>query len=63
MDCSTPGDSVHGIFQQEYWSGLPFPTSGDLLDAGTEPVSLVSPALTDSLPLCHLGSSVSRCDC
>ena len=26
MDCSPPGSSVHGIFQEEYWSGLPFPT-------------------------------------
>ena len=26
MDCRLPGSSVHGIFfQQEYWSGLPFP--------------------------------------
>ena len=23
MACSLPGSSVHGIFQQEYWSGLP----------------------------------------
>ena len=30
---------------QEYWSGLPFPTPGDLSDPGTESVSLVSPAL------------------
>ena len=22
---SPPGSSVHGVFQQEYWSGLPFP--------------------------------------
>ena len=31
--------------RQEYWSGLPFPPSGDLLDAGiglTSPVSLAS---------------------
>ena len=28
------------------WSGLPFPTPGDLLDSGIEPVSLASPALT-----------------
>ena len=28
MDCSPPGYSVHGIFQQEYWSGLPFPLQG-----------------------------------
>ena len=31
--------------RQEYWSGLPFPTAGDLLDPGTELVSPVSPAL------------------
>ena len=28
--------------RQEYWSGLPFPTSGDLLDQGMEPASLMS---------------------
>ena len=26
MDCSIPGSSTHGIFQQEYWSGLPLPS-------------------------------------
>ena len=31
--------------RQEYWSGLPFPTPGDLPDPGIEPTSLVSPAL------------------
>ena len=25
--------------RQEYWSGLPFPTPGDLLNTGIEPVS------------------------
>ena len=25
--------------RQEYWSGLPFPTPGDLPDPGTEPES------------------------
>ena len=24
VDCSSPVSSVHGISQQEYWSGLPF---------------------------------------
>ena len=48
MVCSLPGSSVHGIFQQEYWSGLPFPFPGDLLDPGIEPGS---PALqADTLP-------------
>ena len=31
--------------RQEYWSGLPFPTPGDLPDLGIESVSLGSPAL------------------
>ena len=32
--------------RQEYWIGLPFPPSGDLLDPGIQPTSpLVSPAL------------------
>ena len=31
--------------RQEYWSELPFPSSGDLPDSGIEPVSLVSLAL------------------
>ena len=26
--------------RQEYWSGLPFPSPGDLSDPGTEPGSL-----------------------
>ena len=26
------GSSVHGILQEVYWSGLPFPPPGDLLD-------------------------------
>ena len=33
------------LFQQEYWSGLPFPPLGNLLNPGIEPVSLKSPAL------------------
>ena len=34
-----------GFSRQEYWSGLPFPPSGDLPDPGIEPTSLASPAL------------------
>ena len=26
MDCSLPGSSIHGIFRQEYWSGVPLPS-------------------------------------
>ena len=31
--------------RQEYWSGLPFPSPGDLPNAGIKPVSLTSPIL------------------
>jgi len=34
-----------GFPRQKYWSGLPFTSPGDLPDPGTEPASLVSPAL------------------
>ena len=34
-----------GFPRQEYWSGLPFPSPGDLPDPGIEPASPVSPAL------------------
>ena len=37
--------------RQEYWSGLPLPSPGDLPDPGIEPTSPVSPVLqADSLP-------------
>ena len=44
----------HGLLssKQEYWSGLPFPSPGDLPDPGIKPMSLESPALQmGSLPL------------
>ena len=37
-----------GFSRQEYWSGLPFPSPGDLPDPGIEPQSPALPA--DSLP-------------
>ena len=38
-----PGSSVPGMFRQEYWSGLPFPTPGDFPHPGIKPASLASP--------------------
>ena len=35
--------------KQEYWRELPCPPPGDLPDPGTEPTSLMSPALTGML--------------
>ena len=37
--------SLNIFSRQEYWRGLPFPSPGDLLDPGIEPVSLMSPEL------------------
>ena len=34
-----------GFPRQEYWSGLPCPSPGDLPNPGTELLSLMSPAL------------------
>ena len=34
-----------GFSRQEYWSGLPFPSPGDLPTPGIEPMSLTSSAL------------------
>ena len=44
MDYSLPGSSVRRISQQEYWSRLPFPSSGNLPDWG---IKTMSPALAD----------------
>ena len=38
MDYSPPGSSVSGISQVRILSGLPFPSPGDLLHPGIEPV-------------------------
>ena len=67
MDYSLSVSSVYGIFPwQEYWSGLPFPSPGDLPDPGIKPMS---PALqADSLVLCtcktgkHSMVILIRCD-
>ena len=48
MDCSPPGFSIHGISQQEYWNGLPFPSPGDLPTPGIKSGSLA--LQVDSLP-------------
>ena len=52
-DSVTPWIEAHqtllsmGFFRQEYWSGLPLPSPGDLPDPGIEPTSPASPALAD----------------
>ena len=54
-----PAPLSMGFSRQDYWSGLPCPSPGDLPDPGIEPQSLVSPALVGafftSLPLVSPG--------
>ena len=51
--CMTLWTVVHktplsmGFSRQEYWSGLPCPLPGDLLNPGVEPAPLMLPALGD----------------
>ena len=42
-DCQAPPSM--GFSRQEYWSGLPCPSPGDLLDPGIELASFMSPAV------------------
>ena len=57
IDGSLPGSRSMGFSRQEYCSGLPFPSPGDLPNPVIEPWS---PALqTDALPSEPLGKSVS----
>ena len=39
MDCSLPGSLSMGFSRQEGWSGLLFPSPGDLSGPGIEPIS------------------------
>ena len=62
MACSLSG-SV-GFLRQEHWSGLPFPSPGDLPKPGNKLVSLVSLALqVDSLPAEPSGKPVALYFC
>ena len=57
FDSATSWTIIHqaplsmGFSKQEYWSGLPFLSPGDLPDPGIKPVSLTSPAWVGSLLL------------
>ena len=52
-DSVTPWTAAHqaplsmGLSRQDYWSGLTFPTPGDLSNPGIKPTSFASPTLAD----------------
>ena len=64
LTLATPWSGAHkpplslGSFCQEYWSGLPFPSPGDLPYPRIEPMS--PPLQADSLLLSHQGSPRER---
>ena len=45
MDCTHQAALSTGFFRQEYWSGLPSPSPGDLPNPGIKPEALMFPAL------------------
>ena len=59
MDCSLPDSSVMGFSRQEYWSGLPFPSPGNLPNPGIEPRSFALQA--DSLLTELIGTLLRGC--
>ena len=60
IDCSLPASLSMEFSRQEYWSGWPFPSPGDLPDGGIKPSS---PALRiDSLPSESLGKPLILSD-
>ena len=67
MDCSLPGSLSVGFSRQEYWSGSPFPSAGDLPQSGIKPKS--SALQVDYLPSEPLGkalyinSFLALCEC
>ena len=52
VDCSPPAPPPMGFSRQEYWSGLPFPSPGDLPNPGIEPrfLALQADTLTSEPP-------------
>ena len=59
MDCRPQALLSMGFSRQEYWSGLPFPSPGDLPDPGVETAFPEAPALQEDFffLLSHQGSS------
>ena len=54
-----------GFSRQEYWSGLPFPSPGDLPNPGIEPEfpAFQADALTSEPPGKHKGKRGHLCGC
>ena len=53
MSRSLPGSSVQGFSRQEKWNGLSFLSSGNILDQGTEFMSVLFPVWTSGFFMLH----------
>ena len=65
LDCSLSGPSIHGMefSRQEYWTGLPFPTPGDLPNSEIESTSWESCFWLEAvMETCNSNASVSTWD-
>ena len=57
MDCNSPGPQSVEFSKQEYWSRLPFPTPGDLLHPGIEPLHWQADlSIHQRILYCHLSN-------
>ena len=63
MDCSSPGSSVHEFSRQQYWSGQPFPSPGDLLRFQTGSPAFRSDSLLSETPGIYGYKSLCVCVC
>ena len=50
-----------GFPRQEYWSGLPFPSPGDLSHLGIEPMLPVSPSLAGGFLTTRAAGEAQKC--
>ena len=55
MDGSLPGSGSMGFSRQEYWSGLPFPSPGDLPNPGLLHCRWILYQLSQGSPVMALG--------
>ena len=63
MDCSLSVPLSMEFSRQEYWSGLPFPTPGDLPGPEIKPASLASPALASKFFTTSATQEAQVCVC
>ena len=62
-DCSPQAPLSMGFSRQEHWSGVPFPSPGDLLDPGIKPTSPALHGWASGKPLTYASSQVFHLWC